>query len=287
MSAQAFPNFQRHLRLSPIVKMTAVLRRFTKDYLCLQGKRRRSTYIGIWSLFSLVLPAMASRAGNFLSTLKLQSIEPIRWLHIPNTGTSFGNVLIRWACNSSTPDIIDTDAVQTKKLPRWDLCARHFRLDNVREKWPIGDHVALPLPGSAKITDLRRVMTFLRGPGRRGKYLGLEFDDLCALRRARRDEGGQTQYILGFKNIPGPKGEGKSILPIGRPNLMDAQTACNRLSFFRFVGITDQWQASICLFHHKFGGISHIADLNNMRPFKSRFPSQPLDLQGRGCPGEF
>lgn len=51
----------------------------------------------------------------------------------------------------------------------------------------------------------------------------------------------------------------------GQPSVALAEEACRRLQRFAFVGLTDAWEATICLFHASFGGEPHEAELVNTR----------------------
>jgi hypothetical protein len=44
--------------------------------------------------------------------------------------------------------------------------------------------------------------------------------------------------------------------------------ACRRLRLFAFVGISDYWDASVCLFHKMYGGEPHSIELVNVRKGK-------------------
>merc|ERR1719487_1333156 len=46
----------------------------------------------------------------------------------------------------------------------------------------------------------------------------------------------------------------------------DLPTALGRLSAFKFIGLTDQYDLSVCLFHAKFGGACKQEEFHNMRP---------------------
>jgi len=190
-------------------------------------------------------------------------IGKLHWLHIPNTGSSFGNALIRWACGSSLPNVITEKRILTRKIPRWDRCKEKFILNKRRDGWPIGEHYSLNM--SISIQQLQQVVTMLRGPGRHGKPTHVK-DSKTIQKFAQY--GLQTQYILGYKP-PGVKGQFRTRMrePM---TYKHAFRACFRIHHFWFVGITDLWRASLCLFHQILGG-THIAeDDENMRPVKQR-----------------
>merc|ERR1719281_1303106 len=53
-------------------------------------------------------------------------------------------------------------------------------------------------------------------------------------------------------------------VPSDEERASDAQTAISRLRKFGFVGLTDQWDLSICLWHAKFGGECLAAEFTNL-----------------------
>merc|ERR1719346_762493 len=56
-----------------------------------------------------------------------------------------------------------------------------------------------------------------------------------------------------------------------RPDVVpDTRTALDRLDGFKFVGLTEQWDLSICLFHAMFGGECLQNEFRNMRPSDNR-----------------
>lgn len=92
----------------------------------------------------------------------------------------------------------------------------------------------------------------------------------------------QTQYVLGYKP-PGPHGETKSLLSRS-VNQRDANHACFRLQHFAYVGITDHWKASMCLFHKQLGGIDDSNDYTNVRPTKKgKSMKKILNLRISSC----
>merc|ERR1719401_892886 len=46
----------------------------------------------------------------------------------------------------------------------------------------------------------------------------------------------------------------------------DVELAKSRLQKFAFVGLTEEWDLSICLFRAMFGGLCYGADFDNIRP---------------------
>ena len=213
------------------------------------------------------------------SPLESRSTTPLFWLHVPNTGTSFGNTLVRWACNASLNNVVEAGKVRTASIRNWEHCKHHFVINHVRPKhWPIGDHI--PLSRRITIRSLHSVVSLFRGPERRGKPKRVQS---CESMRRNNLFGMQTQYVLGYKP-PGPGGETKSLLS-RNVSMQDADRACFRLQQFAFVGITDLWQASICLFHKQLGGIDDSQDYSNVRPTKrGKGRKESFKLERNNCP---
>ena len=61
----------------------------------------------------------------------------------------------------------------------------------------------------------------------------------------------------------------------------DVSTAIARLQGFKFVGVTSDWERSICLFHAKLGGPCYAVEFEDSRPTSgnespSTYPTTPL-----------
>jgi len=66
--------------------------------------------------------------------------------------------------------------------------------------------------------------------------------------------------------------------------MQGADWACLRLQHFAFVGITDLWHASICLFHKQLGGLDESYDYSNVRPTKRKNnQKKSLDMLSKAC----
>jgi hypothetical protein len=80
-----------------------------------------------------------------MSPVESQSNTPVFWLHVPNTGTSFGNTLVQWACDAPLPNVVQAHKSDTAKACNWEHCKHHFVTNNPIHPniWPIGDHISL------------------------------------------------------------------------------------------------------------------------------------------------
>jgi hypothetical protein len=218
---------------------------------------------------------LASRAEALpQATVDFKDPMPIEWLHIPNTGSSFGNTLLRWGCNFSLSNVVKPGGGFQRTVGAWEQCKERFVLrPKARINWPIGDHV--PLPPQASPERLHSVVTMVRGPSRRGKKPLLR-GNVCDQMRKQKAFGYQTSFITGIRT-----GKNEYIQRGRDPRPADAQRACMRIHYFTFVGITDLWQSSVCLFLKKLGGFDEASDQENVRPTKRR---ETLNLEKKGCP---
>lgn len=249
---------------------------------------------------------------------------PINWLHIPKTGTSFGNTLLYYGC----PSKISGGTILVKPATRFDIpfeCKTNFSLHAgnraaeipipIHDKqhyapfcgthWPIGDHEAL-----RPETDYAKVVTFIRHPRRRivsafhyftrrknktvsSKEICQYFDQKiyytdkakCTLR------GCNEFHTKGGKSLASRRcsSHGSAVnMILGKcglcycpfptyPDKTEAARACSLLKRFGFVGITEFWDASICLFHEIYGGAFHSNELVNVRPDSKHYPQQSAD----------
>ena len=203
----------------------------------------------------------------------LHTPSAIEWLHIPKTGTSFGNTLLLWAC----PDLDKKKLWMNPKsgpgaVP--ESCkANFFRQPGHPPGWYIGSHATLQNRTDEQI---RRVFTFVRSPKTRiaSGYHFLISDvwkqvsnnatevDICSFARnstfATIALGTQVKMIAGEPTVPETRfllGRSQWEFTNTKPATIEViDRACTRLNSFAFVGITEFWTASICLFHKKFGG---------------------------------
>jgi hypothetical protein len=225
------------------------------------------------------LPQIANRTTSLPPNLALGSIE---WLHIPKTGTSFGNILVSTFCNLPT-DTKWITGVRAKIPPD---CLKIFRNEGnkVRAEWPIGDHVSLE---GRSVSELQKVFTMIRSPGTR---LLSGFHFTTAYRRLNDTEEEVCHYIS-QSNIAHSSKSAQVKMVVGKAMSMsdkiwhrfedskiasieDAELACLNLEVMAFVGISDYWEASVCLFHSQYGGEMNDADVVNVR--KGRYDKKKM-----------
>lgn len=233
--------------------------------------------LALWCFFGCTTEASElSIARRFASAVEVRRVLPVEWLHIPKTGSSFGNALLRWACGHNITNVVQPGGGFSISPE----CQSVFRLrKEARKTWPIGDHV--PIPKNADAFYLHHMLTFIRSPSSRAfshKMYSQKKEEkglsLCKFLSKRNLFGFQTGWILGSK--------GKGNLKL---TLSEQVFACHRLHFFAYVGITDFWDASMCLFHKEFGGVDLGADSANVRVGKYNH-NAVTSLPEQGCRDE-
>tara|TARA_R110002050_G_scaffold189194_1_gene323812 strand:- start:160 stop:924 length:765 start_codon:yes stop_codon:yes gene_type:complete len=194
-------------------------------------------------------------------------------MHIPKTGTSFRDVLLKALCEEDAPIVMPA-----RIAPLPTKCKNLFvSHENPRKNWPIGHHIPL---NPSQTTDVTNVVTFIRSPRHRllSQFFGVQGDQYKLLNSSfsQLSVREKNDAILAFANKYHYQGcQTKMVLgvrcqdPVG-PEKLRILDACKRVNNFAFVGITDQWEASVCLFHHLFGGNFGQEEGKNMR--KTLFP---------------
>ena len=203
-------------------------------------------------------------------------VTPIEWLHIPKTGTSFGNTLLLWACPDLDRTTLWVNVSMVLDVP--DKCKTKFYIHPAhREKWFIGDHASLQ---NRTDDQVKSIFTFVRSPktkiasgyhyikslGDKKIIINPTVTELEICGDARNSTFSHMAFGAQVKIIAG---EPMSLLfkfsSAEPPTALTIEHACARLYAFAFVGVTEFWEASICLFHEKFGGHSNAAELVNVR----------------------
>jgi hypothetical protein len=220
-------------------------------------------------------PANLSRLDNKGSFPRNLASGAIEWLHIPKTGTSFGNTLVSTFCN------LPTDTVWVKASSATDIppdCLKIFRDEGskVRRRWPIGDHVSLE---GRTVPELQKVFTMIRSPGTRllsafhfvthnTSRKNATEEEVCQY--VSRSQIAHTSMSAQVKMVVGKamslRGNWHTFENPNIASIEDAELGCRNLEIMAFVGISDYWEASICLFHSQYGGEMSDADMLNVRP---------------------
>ncbi|EGD80597.1 hypothetical protein PTSG_01186 [Salpingoeca rosetta] len=192
--------------------------------------------------------------------------QRFRWLHFPKTGTSFALVLYDYVCSGLTPEMLPTPARHENQgfaLPQFEeeLKRREDVSCDLRLfRRPRVGHRSLPQGDMSRTTSVYVAM--FRDPRERLRSAYMNGLHAVGVRAQRRLDMLRTvKTPRDFVNFPGVKhcqvkmmagykcGEDVEVTH------MHVKLALHRLrTHFVFVGITDSWTESVCLFHRMFGG---------------------------------
>jgi len=202
---------------------------------------------------------------------------PLVWLHIPKTGSSFMNTLLHtpslcprmpqdFAIDSShCPPEAVMGCPYINKIYIQDVCKGSFWWDR-----KLGEHRALGpdfkgnaigffrQPESRMLSHFHYLMATQRHTAASqvkefaSKYQG------CAVKMMAR-EGSEMGIHCGG----------------GTPSAAEMHLALSRLNLFTYIGLTEEWDLSVCLFRKMFGGRCVGSDFINTRPGSSSNTSRP------------
>lgn len=219
---------------------------------------------------------------------RAEALKPVAWLHIPKAGTSFINVLYHTPtlCPNTPDDAFLDSAVEFGGLkfldtecPRWECCPGGWSSTFPPE--PQALHVPI-----ADLYDANagHFVTMMRQPEQRIiSHYKMFLDDPRV-----------------FENVDEPPKlkdfaedmQGCMVKEIGRleskhwcvrmyeppPTEEELARAVRRLqNGFAFVGLTEDWDSSVCLFHAMFGGACKEKEFLNTRPGENRTTPEPYD----------
>ncbi|EGD79716.1 hypothetical protein PTSG_13088 [Salpingoeca rosetta] len=198
-------------------------------------------------------------------------LRHIHWLHVPKAGTSFGTTIMHYACEN-----LDDDLYPHKQGQGFEYM-RYFFQRYYKPKYCSGrvhlEHVYGHAPLNEEAIRKGGVVAMLRDPRMR-HYSGWRIHGVMGtpLHPSNLTEyvqmyrGCQMKMILG-EHCELKPGRGKRYW---RPSSHDeAKRAASLLqdeAVFAFVGLTDHWKASVCLFHAMFGGNITKHEMDNVRP---------------------
>jgi len=187
----------------------------------------------------------------------------VQWLHPPKTGTSFANVLISRFCDLPKDASLDNfdckDRKQSRLIPEFmdqyqSHCSSGFKL--YPEHTPVNGDVAYDW-----MQHQGHWMIMVRQPEQRimsqyyhKKECAAEFH-IPAKTLALQHAGCVVKMLNGYE-CRVERQVSDEMLSIAKHRID---------SGFAFVGITEQWALSVCLFHAMFGGNCHSREFSNTR----------------------
>jgi hypothetical protein len=206
---------------------------------------------------------------------RLELLKPVFWLHIPKTGTSWANVMLLYPgfCPLLPEDYVAEDlmsflAQQVSSLPTYCPNA-------VSEHW---DVFHKPLGGIYSAVK-GHVVSLFRQPEQRiiSSYWqevlffgSFTEEEVSVIDYARQFAGYQFKFILSSAKFSGIEGKGmlmETSTNTPPPSPANIALALQHLrEGFAFVGLTEEWDLSVCLFHAKFGAKCSVEDFLDVHP---------------------
>jgi len=223
--------------------------------------------MGFFTLVFLV--QLSTGASVQLLKIRNESNDVLTWLHIPKCGTSFVNTLVTWGCpRLNEKDMVTPEDVEgpTNGPLEWvekrsDQCDES-RLDVTCGHDPLGKGEGkCNLEKGKGANNGGGYVAMFRQPEQRAisgfyhhKWGYPNASGVGMVQYAQRAAGCQVKMLTGRECMdPAPVTN------------QDVEKAVNNLALFRFVGLTDQWELSVCLFHKVFGGDCHTREFQNIR----------------------
>jgi hypothetical protein len=237
-----------------------------------------------------------------------RDLRKLRWLHIPKTGTSFWATLFSYACRKKRVDLDVSpylshacdecyDFALKERYPATEYCegdsfseARGMlsyaaNPKNGMKLYPRTDHVPLGPQDHPS-----RTVAFFRSPrsrlqsaaaGRHMKGFGeARYKDVV---RKCFSNGTDARCFADYPGIKGCMARMLTGLPCadegaasGHPAHVDVKRAVAMVKQLKFVGLTEEWNDAVCLFHAMFGGTVRQEEFKNFHPTRKK-PSTSVD----------
>lgn len=191
----------------------------------------------------------------------------VAWFHVPKCGTSFGTALAHYA-NSSLPPQAQMQLQECKGPPgkcftnKYPIEA-YFKglLWEKDGNW--GDHYAIDNKTFNKFHG--HFFGMIRKPSDRSFSSWRFFAPHSDVKEYSERIKGVTTKMLAGQAYGLECHNEQAVCRKQEPNV---DLALDRLDGFKFVGLTEKWDLSICLFHKMFGGKCSQMEFANMRPTK-------------------
>jgi len=216
------------------------------------------------------------------SVLELQSIQ---WLHIPKAGTSFIGTIWGYACGrgdlpldlnvdpKAAPDCLSCyDFALMDRYPKDMFCASgilhaEFQTQHQPMTSAVMDQGANAI-GMFRKPAQRLISAYIDGYHTQG------FSDETYASLRKQCDG---QSVACFARYPGVAGcttrmltgkrcaDDPASYPEGMPSHIErVPDAIEALNKMKFVGITEEWDESVCLFHLMFGGVLYSDEFHDV-----------------------
>lgn len=211
----------------------------------------------------------------------------IVWLHVPKTGTSFINTLIRWGCPTAGRDVfIIPKAQRPANMSHLTLPYTHnwhwLMLTTAGRYW-VRQHCegrlikhnqsSLRMHMPLRKHEMHLAVALFRSPLQRiyssYKHVSQHYNSsrppIVSLRAFVSDAQFRSQHAKLLLGRPY-----RDARAVTEAEAREAGDVVNRLAF---VGLTEHFALSCRLFHARFGGVPHRAQFENVRPATGRVHS--------------
>jgi hypothetical protein len=239
-----------------------------------------------------------------------RDLRKLRWLHIPKTGTSFWATLFSYACRRKHVDLDVSpylskacdqcyDFALKERYPALEYCEGDSFTEgrgmlsyaanprNGMQLYPRTDHVPLGPKDHPSHT-----VAFFRSPRSRlqsaaaGRHMkGFSSARYKDMLRKCYSNGTDARCFAEYPGVKGCMARMLTGLPCaddgaaaGRPAHVDVARAVAMVKQLKFVGLTEEWNDAVCLFHAMFGGEVRQEEFKNFHPTPTRAkPSTAVD----------
>lgn len=192
-----------------------------------------------------------------------EELLPLKWLHFPKCGTSFGSTVYHFACPGIAPDARPEPRVNGSSVYMASLLT-----DYPPERWCVGGFLELPVVHKPlrDARQARHTVAMFRQPKQRllshwfhaSKGMHLSTGAMSSLYPV---QGCMTNMLLG-RGCYLTVGERPKARP---PTKAETLNAVRLVAELGFVGLTEEWTLSICLFHAMFGTPPLAVEFLNVR----------------------
>ncbi|CAJ1384368.1 unnamed protein product [Effrenium voratum] len=237
---------------------------------------------------ALWLGLLACAAGDECNSLQLlqhrldlapSPVWPLKYLHVPKCGTSFLNAVVH------LPGVCDVDAhfgLDKETLGRhfekhfWRKCGQVCNASKFSCNPAATTHESI---GSSYEAYKGHLVTMLRKP--ESRVLSAYFDPVW--RHGAGTYNSVLEYAQGVRGLVTCQlTQDKAVDPLPKCTDLkeaDAHEAARRLrEGFVFVGLVEEWDLSICLFHKMLGGDCLFSEFENTRQNPNEYNTS--ELQG-------
>eukprot|EP00039_Didymoeca_costata_P003417 m.67520 g.67520 ORF g.67520 m.67520 type:complete len:351 (+) comp11897_c0_seq1:122-1174(+) len=213
-----------------------------------------------------------------------KTLNQLYWLHVPKCGTSFGLTLMNFGC-PRLPNEVDfpKEANSDPRLPILPLMAdltKRYKLsiycdpNTFDRSRPLAFHMPVP----PQLYNSQRGVALLRDPRKRD-FSAFHSKHADGMKKQLKPSLKRVETLGDYMAFPGIRScqvkmmTGRYCAEYSLVTNQDLENAKKHLSTaLAFVGLTDYFNESVCLFHAMFGGNPRESSFSHARP-TSQFSS--------------